>query len=218
MCGPSVAWSGFAGLWGTEVPSDLPTGPRSGPDAAVRSLPLRRTALPAAVIIASFLFLGILLYSLQFSGTLRWIVGVFVVMAVTAVAWYEVSRRTARPEPLTRDPPKTSFLEGELANLSALVERANRGMALSQSLLAGRLRDAFAERARLQLGLSPEGFRKLADDEAGLRAALRDDAIADFLRATRDREGREAWVLAARRGAGFDPEFRSLLNRMEAWR
>lgn len=173
----------------------------------------------AALIVASCLLVGILLYEAQFSGTVRWLLGFALVVAIVLWAWSRVSRGTEEPAPLAPPLPAGAVRTGELAALTAAARRAEEGLEYSQLLVSSRARDAFAERARLALGLSPEAVRAMASDPAVLRLRIHDGALEALLfRGGTGPAERYRWVRAARAGDGFSPSLEEVLDRMEAWR
>jgi len=160
-----------------------------------------------------------LLYYAQFSGTIRWLLGVAALAVLAAVAWGQIQRRTAEPSPLIGPPSPAPTRDGELDSFASAVRRASRGLPYSQVLVASRARSAFLERARLALGLPPETIRDVQRDPEALRRMFGDDALVDFLHLEAgDLEDRMAWVHRARARGGFVPAFREVLTRMEAWR
>ena len=162
---------------------------------------------------------ALLLYYAQFSGAVRWLLALGIVSILSGLAWYQVSRRTTRLEPLVPAPGEGPSKEGELGSIAAAVRRADGGLLYSQVQVTSRARGAFLERARLSLGLSSEGMRDLERDPAALRKAIRDEALAEFLHLrTQDLEEKYRWVLRARQGGSFATRFREILARMEAWR
>jgi len=193
------------------VPRTASRGPLRDADPAL-------SVLLALSILMGFALLGLLLYAAQFSGSARWIAGVLFVGLLSLLATYAVLRRTVRPAPLQPPTGPGDILDGELAILSGIVERAGRGLAFSQSLVVGRARDAFAERVRILRGLPAEAMRALEADPARLRALLGDEPLAEFLIGTRERADREAWAASTRAGDGFVPSIHAVLARMEAWR
>ncbi len=180
----------------------------------------RRIPLPAVGLLLAFaVLLGMLLYYAQFSGAIRWFLGVVALAVLAAIAWGQIQRRTAEPSPLVGPRSPGSIREGELDSFAAAVRRASRGLPYSQVLVASRARSAFLERARLALGLPSETIRDLQRDSGALRRMFGDDALVEFLyfRAG-DLDDRFAWVQQARARGGFVREFRDVLTRMEAWR
>ena len=180
----------------------------------------RRVPLPAfALILAFAVLLGMLLYYAQFSGTIRWLLGVAALAVLAAIAWGQIQRRTSEPSPLFGPRSPGATREGELDSFAAAVRRAARGLPYSQVLVASRARFAFLERARLALGLPPETIRDVQRDPGALRRMFGDDALVDFLYfEAGDLEDRLAWAQRARARGGFVREFRDVLTRMEAWR
>ncbi len=172
----------------------------------------------SALIVASCLLLGILLYEAQFSGAVRWLLGFGLMAAVALVAYLRVSSGTQEPVPLTSPAARPEVRTGELAALTAIARRAERGLAYSQLVVSSRARDAFAERARLALGLPPEAIRAMAADSSALRSRVHDEALEDllYLRTT-DADERYRWVRQAR-NRGFTASLNGVLDRMEAWR
>src|SRR3989454_166561 len=142
----------------------------------------RRVPLPAFGLILAFaILLGMLLYYAQFSGTIRWLLGVVALAVLAAIAWGQIQRRTAEPSPLVGPRSPGATREGELDSFAAAVRRAARGLPYSQVLVASRARSAFFERARLALGLPPETIRDVQRDPGALRRMFGDDALVDFL-------------------------------------
>lgn len=184
-----------------------------------RFIPLRQRIVEILILVIAIFLLGYLLYTAQFSGAVRWFLGTGLITVLALYAWYTVSRSTADPAPLTerRVPARTRF--GDLAALTAVVRRANQGLPYSQVTVSSRTREAFGERVRLARGLTPEGLRGFQADPAGLQAAFRDAALADFLYlSSTEPDERYRWVRAAKAGPGFDVSMHKILDRMEAWR
>jgi len=186
----------------------------------MRMPPQRRVSLPAFGLTLAFaVLLGMLLYYAQFSGTIRWLLGVVALAVLAAIAWGQIQRRTAEPSPLVGPRSPGATREGELDSFAAAVRRAARGLPYSQVLVASRARAAFLERARLALGLATEMIRDVQRDAGALRQMFGDDALVDFLYLEAgDLEDRMGWVQRARARGGFVREFRDVLTRMEAWR
>ncbi len=177
------------------------------------------TVLGAVLFLSVALLLGLLLYFAQFSGTVRWLLGVAFLAVLAALAWEQVVRRTAEPAPLVEPDAAGVRREGELESFAAAVRRAANGLPYSQVLVTSRARAAFIERARLALGLSPEAMREVQRDPAALTRLLGDDLLADFIYLkTPDLEERYRWVHQARARGTFPSELRMVLRRMEAWR
>jgi len=220
---PSRASIGSARPWGRrrvqrgfETVSTMPSSDiYLGERIRVRGI----TGPGALLLFVAFAILGLLLYYSQFSGAVRWLLALGIVSILSGLAWYQVSRRTTRLEPLVPAPGEGPSKEGELGSIAAAVRRADGGLLYSQVQVTSRARGAFLERARLSLGLSSEGMRDLQRDPAALRKAIRDEALAEFLHLrTQDLEEKYRWVLRARQGGSFATRFREILARMEAWR
>jgi hypothetical protein len=176
-----------------------------------------RVAVVGAGLAILFAIVAYVLYELQFSGVAQWIFGVVFLGGLTLFAAAAVARRTRASEPFAELSRSGGVLDGELASLAATIGRAERGMAFSREIVAARLRDTVQERVRVVRGLSPEAMRALEADAVGLRGALRDDVLADFLVATRTREGLLAWATARDRERLGDA-VRRVVDRLEAWR
>jgi hypothetical protein len=173
----------------------------------------------ALLLFVAFAILGLLLYYAQFSGSVRWLLAIGIVSILAGLAWYQVSRRTAPLGPLASTPEEGPSKTGELGSVAAAVRRADGGLLYSQVQVTSRARDAFLERARLSLGLSPDAMREVQRDRAALRQSIGDEALADFLHLrTPDLEEKYRWVLRARQGGAFGVRLREILARMEAWR
>src|SRR2546422_4536831 len=69
----------------------------------------RRVSLPAFGLTLAFaVLLGMLLYYAQFSGSIRWLLGVVALAVLAAIALGQIQRRTAAPAPLVRPPAPRS--------------------------------------------------------------------------------------------------------------
>ena len=181
--------------------------------------PTRALLLEAVLIFLAFLILGYMLFMAQFSGAVRWLLGLLLIGVVAGFAWYEVNRRTREPSPLLTPAPKLQAHAGELTTLMAVVRRADRGLLYSQVLISSRAREALSEQTRLSLGLSREDMRRLVRDPDALRRALHDPVLEAFLYTpSRDPDWRYRWVEEARASLGFEASLRTVLDHMEAWR
>ncbi len=173
----------------------------------------------SALIVATFLLVGILLYQAQFSGAVRWFLGFLLLAGVAFVAWLQVSSGTREPAPLVSPAALGELRTGDLASLTSVVRRAKGGLPYSQLVVSSRARDAFAERARLALGLPPEAMRALEADFAALRSRVHDEVLEDLLYLkTSDPDARYRWVREARGRGGFGTSMERVLDHMEAWR
>lgn len=177
------------------------------------------TLVGAVVLFTVAIMLGLLLYYAQFSGTVRWLLGVAFLAVLAALAWDQVGRRTAQPSPLVGSAAPAITREGPLASFAAAVRRASTGLPYSQVLVASRARAAFLEHVRLALGLSAEAMRDVQRNPATLQRLLGDDVLAEFVHLqVADLDERSRWVRRARARGGFTPELQGVLQRMEAWR
>lgn len=180
---------------------------------------LRGRVLEIAILIVAIFILGYLLYTAQFSGTVRWMLGFGIIAVLALYAWYAVSRNAAEPVPLAPRRAAARNRYGELAALTGMVHRAYQGLPYSQVAVSSRAREAFEERVRLARGLSHEAMRGLEWNRAALLAALHDTVLSDFVHlASTDPDERYRWVWAARADEGFEIALKRVLDRMEGWR
>ena len=185
----------------------------SADEGRARHASLAPLAVLATGFLAFLVFLG------EFTGTVRWVLGILLVSGIAVLAWVQVSRRASEVPPLVGPRKAGVVREGELAELAAAVRRADGGLLYSQMLVATRARDAFATRTRLVLGLSEDRMREVQQDRAAIGGLVGDPVLEDFLHVrTEDGEERYRWVRQARERGGFDAAFRDVLRRMEAWR
>lgn len=187
-------------------------GNRTGPD--------RRLNPSANLLLIGFAIAVLfLLYYAQYSGSVRWVLGVVGVAVFALFAWSMILRRTSEPPPLVGPPSRDEVQEGDLGFLAAAVRRASRGLSYSQVQVVGRTRAAFVERASLSLGLSLEAMAAVQRDPAELHRILDDPVLERFVRMdVGDLDDRSRWVRETRAGDGFATEFQEVLARMEAWR
>src|SRR5437667_11703464 len=150
----------------------LPPGvePRRSPSHLAVGLPLAFAVLR-----------GTLLYYAQFSGGVRWLLGVVTLAVLAAIVWSQIQRRTAEPSPLVGPPSPDATRGGELGAFAAAVRRADRGLPYSQMIVASRAQAAFLERARLALGLPSATLRDMRRDPGALRRSFGADALVDLL-------------------------------------
>lgn len=180
---------------------------------------LRQVFLETAILIGMIFLLGYLLYAAQFSGGVRWALGIAVIVVLAVFVWLSVARRTSEPRPLVRPPPRPRVRTGELSSLAATVRRANSGLTYSQVSVSSRARDAFSERARLVRGMPPESMRRFQSDAVALQRSFHDALLEDFLfLASTDPDERYRWVEGSRRHGGFAAALDEVLDHMEAWR
>jgi len=173
----------------------------------------------AVLIVASFIIVGLFLYAAQFSGTVRWLMSFALLAGVALFGWMFVSAETAEPPPLEPEAERAETMSGDLSLFSAVVRRANEGLPYSQVLATTRAREAFAERARLALGLSAESMRHACADRAALGSLVHDPVLVDLLYLpSTDPKERARWVHDAKRRGGFPRAFRQVLDRIEVWR
>jgi len=174
-----------------------------------------RGTILAGAVLALAVLIGSALYTTQFSGLAQWALGIVLLAVLTSYATFAVGRRTHRPEPFRSPQERRTVRRGELTALADTFARADQGLGFSQELLVARVREALAERIRLVRGVSPEGMRSLESDPQGFRGVVRDDVLAEFLAATKDRRGRTSW---AESQEGFLESLDMVIDRMEVWR
>lgn len=191
-----------------------------GPPPPSRDVqPVRMSGIGMALVLLVAVLVGSLLYSAQLSGSLQWGLGVAGMGILAALAWRFVLRRTSEPGPLVGPALPDASRPGELGALARAVQRAARGLPYSQVTVSSRVRTAFLEHARLELGIAPEAMRDAQADPQALHRLIGDDILTEFLYLrVGDLEDAYGWVLRARGRGGFAPEFRDVLDRMEAWR
>jgi hypothetical protein len=173
--------------------------------------------MPGLLVVLA-LVLGLVLYEARSSTAVVWAIGLVGLSVLAAFAWRWVLRRTTDPGPLVRPAEPAAVHTGEIEVLTQSARRASRGLSFSQVVVAMRAREAFLERVRLSLGLSPDAIREAEADPAALRRLTHDRVLAEFLHLpARGLEERYRWVQRARARGGFAREFRDVLDRMEAW-
>lgn len=194
--------------------------PRTGGLPAREDLRRPRVSLPAALLaFLAAIVAGAMLYSAQFSGSLRWAIGIAGLAILAAHAWRYIFRGSAEPAPLVPPTLPGPRQAGDFDRFSRAVRRASLGLPYSQVVVTSRARAAFLEHARLSLGLASEAMREAQANPDALRRLVRDDALAEFLHLQAgDLDEAYRWVYRARGRSGFAPEFSDVLNRMEAWR
>lgn len=171
------------------------------------------------VVFLGFIVVALVVYEAQFDPVARWAVALAAIGVAALSAWRQVERRSGEPPPLVEPRPEARPSAGRLAVLTAAVDRADRGLPYSQSVVAARARHAFAARLRLHRGLSEEEMRSVQADPERIRALVGDAVLADFLAVDESRrESRDRWVERVREAPGFSTAFRDVLRRMEAWR
>jgi len=198
----------------------LPVAAPAPPNPVIRPSSGRRVN-PSVIILglAFAIVLLFLLYYAQYSGSVRWVLGVLGVAAFALFAWSMILRRTTEPPPLLGPQRHDEAQEGDLGFLAAAVRRASHGLSYSQVQVFSRTRAAFVECASLALGLSPEAMAAAQRDPAELHRIFDDPVLERFVRMEGgDLDDRSRWVREARAGEGFTAELQDVLGRMEAWR
>jgi len=199
-------------------------GSRDGPASAdalssIRDRVVRLPLSSAALVSLAAVVVMVFVYYAQFSGSLRWGLGLAFLGLLAVLVWHQVFRGTSEPAPLVLPASPEAYEPGELETVAASVRRAARGLRYSQVLVTSRARAAFLEHARLSFGLSPAGMYAVQQEPDALLRVFGDPVLAEFLRVRAgDLDGRYAWVRRARERGGFTREFQDVLARMEAWR
>lgn len=180
---------------------------------------LRTTLVEASLIIGFTFLLGFLLFAAQFSGNIRWSLGIAIIGVLAIAVWLDVNRHTAEPRPLIKPMAAVRPRTGELVAFTSTVRRAQEGLTYSQVTVSSRARDAFAEHLRLVRGLSPEAMRRFQADPWALQQAFHDPVLESFLYlASPDSDERYRWVVECRSRGGFESSLNEVLKHMEAWR
>lgn len=178
-----------------------------------------RSRIAGYLTLALLVGLGLIASFVPLDPADQWALALVALASFAVLAWRRVLRGTSEPKPLVPDLPPEGFRGGEMAALSRIVHRAERGLPFSQTMIVSRARAAFLERVRLLLRVPAATLREAASDPDALRRLIGDEVLAQFLsRAPGDDEASSAWVQRVRAHGRFDRDLRGVLARMEGWR
>jgi len=165
------------------------------------------------------LIVGASVFYAQYSGAVRWLLGIALLSGVAYFLVRFIGARARDPRPL--EPPRRveRRAAGDLHTLAKTLDRANAGLKYSQVVVAARMKDAFLEKVRVSRGLAPGDMERVRFDPARMMALVEDRDLVVFL--LESERNHRHWPellrdLPTRRG--FAGETDRMLARMEAWR
>src|SRR2546422_11224127 len=151
------------------------------------------------------LIVGATVFYAQYSGALRWVLGVVLLAGTGYIVVRFVGARARDPRPLEPEGRVERRATGDLRSLATTVDRASAGLKFSQVVVAGRMKDSFLEKVRVARGLGPEEIARLRSDPEGLMTLIGDRELVVFL--LESERNHRHWpdlvrYLPARRGVG----------------
>ncbi len=176
----------------------------------------------AIILVALAVILGLTLFFAQYSGILRWLLFVVILLIGAWMAARFVRLRTVETEPLGSQVFPPQLVQGDLKDLSTSLRRGSRGLRYSQLHFAVNLRDAFLAKLRASSGFLGT-VQELNADIPLLRALCGDKELFRFLRRATVLERTMAEVLSSTEelfpgeASEFPQLMEDLLARMEAW-
>ena len=167
----------------------------------------------SVVVVAATVFYA------QYSGAVRWLLGIVVVAAGAYIVVRFVGTRARDPRPLRVIRRVERRATGDLRNLATTLDRAAAGLKYSQVMFAARMKDAFLEKVRVSRGLSREDLDRAWADPNALLALVGDPDLAVFLlESERNHRHWPALLRYLPNRQGFPAEADRMLAKMEAWR
>lgn len=165
------------------------------------------------------LIVGATVFYAQYSGALRWVLGVVLLSGAAYIVVRFVGARARDPSPLKPADRVERRATGDLRSLAITVDRASAGLKFSQVVVAGRMKDSFLEKVRLARGVGHDEIARIRSDPEGLMALIGDKELVVFL--LESERNHRHWpdlvrYLPAR--PGFVGEADRMLAKMEAWR
>ena len=198
-------------------PGDEPYGPASGMrDRVVAATFGTQVAFAVGF---GFLILGATVFYAQYSGAVRWLLGIVILAGTAYLLVRFIGSRARDPRPLEPAKRVERRAAGDLRSLTKTLDRANAGLKFSQVVVAARMKDAFLEKVRVSRGLAPADIERVRSDPAGLMVLVGERELVLFLlESERNHRHWPALIshLPARRG--FAGETDRMLAKMEAWR
>ncbi len=176
----------------------------------------------AIILVVLVVVLGMTVFFAQYSGLLRWLVFVVILLIGAWMAARFVRVRTVETEPLGPRVFTPRLVQGDLKNLSTSLRRGSRGLRYSQLHFAVSLRDAFLAKLRASSGFLGT-VQELNADIPRLRALCGDEELFRFLRRATVLERTMAEVLSSTeeifpgKASEFPHLMEDLMARMEAW-
>lgn len=176
----------------------------------------------AVILVALAVVLGMTIFFAQFSGILRWLLFVVILLIGAWMAGRFVRLRTVETEPLGPRAFTPQQVEGDLKNLSTSLRRGSRGLRYSQLHFAVNLRDAFLAKLRASSGFLGT-VQELNADIPRLQALVGDEALLRFIRRATVLERSMAEVLSSTEelfpgeASEFPQLMGDLMARMEEW-
>ncbi len=214
---------------------EIQRGPRPGDESPYGSDSAMRDRVVASAfgtqvafgIGFGILILGATVFYAQYSGAVRWLLGIVILAgaAYALVRFVGTRARDPRPlEPGARVERRAAArverrAAGELRSLAKNLDRANAGLKYSQVLVAARMKDAFLEKVRISRGLAPAEVERARSDPHRLMALVGDpDLVVFVLESERNHRNWPALLRDLPTRRGFAGESDRMLAKMEAWR
>ena len=206
---------------------DVRRGPRArdesayGSESAIRDRVVAMTFGTQVAFAIGFgiLILGATVFYAQYSGAVRWLLGIVILAAGSYLVVRFVGARARDPRPLEPDGRVERRATGDLRALATTFDRAAAGLKYSQVVVAARMKDAFLEKVRGSRGLSRQEIERVRSDLNGLMALVQDRELVLFL--LESERNHRHWPALLRHlpsRHGFGAEAEGMLARMEAWR
>src|SRR3989442_52063 len=129
----------------------------------------------------SILILAAAIFYAQYSGAVRWLLGIVVLATGAYILVRFVGTRARDPRPLRRVDRVERHATGDLWSLAITLDRAAAGLKFSQVMFAARMKDAFLEKVRVSRGLTEEAMNRARGDPEALLALVGDADLTVFL-------------------------------------
>jgi len=166
-------------------------------------------------ILMTIMVFGLALGIILFGGMVRLTLSILILLVIGFNLVYWVVEETEYSDIWRRDDEFDEVVNLKLRNSSDLVERAFKGMELSQRYLEKKIRDLFMDKLMDNRNLSREETRELLKEPEKFRQVVDDEIISDFILSKK----KEAKQFSTERLEREDYErwISTLLRRIKRW-
>ncbi|MFO7991529.1 MAG: hypothetical protein R6U61_04440 [Thermoplasmata archaeon] len=175
------------------------------------------------IVIFLFALFALFIIWVPYSGAVRWLI---IILALGIIASLILRKISKESKPIIGW-KKTSKLKqtqsSDFTKTSNLVQRAFKGLEISQTLLEQRLKNNFIEMMKHERGYSPDYIEELLEDHGKLREVVGDDIITEFLincnnyrelcRGSKSPSSKVSY----KEDKDYRKKIKDLINRMEDW-
>ncbi len=164
-------------------------------------------------ILMAMIVLGSSVGIVLVSGMFRLTLALLIIFVIGFNLVYWVVEETDDTEIWEREDELNEEINLKLKETSELVQRAFRGMELSQGVLEKKIENLFLEKLKENRNLSEEEVRELVRDQEKFRQVVDDELISDFILSKKD----EDFSSERLERENYKRLISTLLKRIEKW-